>query len=306
MSYRDANEAKTSFDSVYTARTPHAYVAAMAKHGYEIGEQARPYCAAAAELLNERNSDAWPVQMLDVGCSYGIGSAFVKYGCSFDEMVAFFASRAPEEYTRCCEATRMWLNVTPPVCDVRSVGLDSAQPAIRFGVESGLLDGGIAKDLEDPETALTEEEEAWFRSCNLLISTGAVGYVTERTFSTVLQHLSRDNPGGFGPVAVITILRIFEANPVREAFERCNLAFGPVPEVRLPQRAFADDEECKKVLKVLSERGIDTEGWEREGKMYADLYVGARAEDYPLLLARMRSTHSKRAKSREPAGYICR
>ncbi|MEA3274203.1 MAG: hypothetical protein U9Q81_02685, partial [Pseudomonadota bacterium] len=114
MSYDTANEAKASFDDVYTAPTPHAYIASMAKNGYEIGEQARPYCAAAAELLQERNGDAWPVQMLDVGCSYGIGSAFVKYGCSFDEMVAFFLSRAPREYHATCEAMRLWLNVAPP------------------------------------------------------------------------------------------------------------------------------------------------------------------------------------------------
>ena len=44
--------------------------------------------------------------MLDVGCSYGIGSAFVKFGCSFDEMVAFFSSRAPQEYRAACEAMR--------------------------------------------------------------------------------------------------------------------------------------------------------------------------------------------------------
>ena len=145
MSYDAENQAKASFDNVYTAPTPHAYIAAMARNGYEIGEQARPYCTAAAELLRQRNRDAWPVQMLDVGCSYGMGAAFVRFGCSFDEMVAFFSSRAPKERHAACEAMRMWLNVTPPVCDVRTVGLDSSEPAIRFAVDAGLLDGGLAR-----------------------------------------------------------------------------------------------------------------------------------------------------------------
>ena len=86
--------------------------------------------------------------MLDVGCSYGIGSAFVKYGCSFDEMVAFFSSRAPRPYHAACEAMRMWLNLAPPVCDVRAVGLDSSKPAIDFAMDAGVLDGGIARDFE--------------------------------------------------------------------------------------------------------------------------------------------------------------
>ena len=78
MDFDTANEVKANFDGVYTAATPHAYIAAMASNGYEICEQGRPYCVAAAELLREQNGDAWPVQMLDVGCSYGIGPALVK------------------------------------------------------------------------------------------------------------------------------------------------------------------------------------------------------------------------------------
>ena len=36
--YGGANEAKASFDDVYTSPTPHAYIEAMARHGYEIGK----------------------------------------------------------------------------------------------------------------------------------------------------------------------------------------------------------------------------------------------------------------------------
>ena len=140
MSYGTANEVKASFDNVYIAPTPHQYISLMAKIGYEISDQARPYCTAAAGLLREHNGNAWPVQMLDVGCSYGIGAAVVKYGRRFDEIEAFFAPHAPKEYHAMCEATRMWLNIVrPPTCDVRAVGLDSSQPAIRFALDLSLI-----------------------------------------------------------------------------------------------------------------------------------------------------------------------
>ncbi|MFQ5506230.1 MAG: hypothetical protein ACE5F1_15780, partial [Planctomycetota bacterium] len=282
------------------------YIASMAKNGYEIGEQARPYCAAAAELLREHNGDAWPVQMLDVGCSYGIGSAFVKYGCSFDEMVAFFGSRAPREYHAACEAMRMWLNIAPPAGDVRAVGLDSSKPAIRFAVEAGLLDGGIARDFERQDTSPTDDESAWFRSCNLLISTGAVGYVTERTLDVVLQHLGKDYPSDFGPFAVVTILRMFDIPPIENIFEKHGFRFGAVPGVRLPQRRFTDGEERKKVLSLLHDRGIDTREWEDRGKQYADLYIAAPAERFSLLLDRMNETRAERESESAMAGYIRR
>lgn len=306
MSYDNANEAKASFDDVYTAPTPHAYIASMAKNGYEIGEQARPYCAAAAELLRERNGDVWPAQMLDVGCSYGLGSAFVKYGCSFDEMVAFFASRAPMEYLAACETMRMWLNITPPACDVRAVGLDSSKPAIRFAVDAGLLDGGIARDFERPDAAPTEDDSAWFRSCNLLISTGAIGYVTERTFDVVLRHLGKDYPGDFGPFAVVTILRMFDASPIETVFEEHGFTFGAVPGVRLPQRRFTDAEERRQVLSLLHDSGIDTREWEDRGKQYADLFIAAPPQQFSLLLERMSQTRSEHDSESEVAGYIRR
>ena len=305
MSFDTANDAKASFDDVYAAPTPHAYVASMARNGYEIGEQARPYCAAAAEFLRECNGDAWPVQMLDVGCSYGIGSAFVKYGCSFDELVAFFSTRAPREYRAACEAMRMWLNITPPPCDVRVVGLDRSVPAIRFAVDAGLLDGGIARNYEDSDVVPTEDERAWFRSCNLLISTGAIGYVTERTLDAVLPHLGKDYPGEFGPFAVVTILRMFDFPEIAASFEKHGFMFGAIPGVRLPQRRFTGEEERRKVLSLLHDREVDTSGWEDTGKHFADLFIAAPREQFPLLKARMMETRSEHVGSRM-AGYIRR
>jgi hypothetical protein len=306
VSYERENESKACFDDVYTASTPHAYVAEMAKNGYEIGEQARPYCAAAADLLRSHNGDVWPVQMLDVGCSYGMGSAFVKYGCSFDEMVAFYSSRAPREYGPACEATRSWLNVTPPACDVRVVGVDSSQPAIRFAVDAGLLDGGIARNFEESDERPNGEESAWFRSCNLLISTGAIGYVTERTLDVVLRDLGRDHPTDVGPFAVVTILRMFDTAPIKDSFEAHGLSFAPVPGVRLPQRRFADAEECRKVLFLLHERGVDTREWEDGGKQYADLYVAAPSPQLPELVGRMEEAQVQSDGDSEPLAYIRR
>ena len=306
MTFETANEAKAAFDDVYTAETPHAYIASMAKVGYQIGEQARPYCTGAAELLRESNGETLPVQMLDVGCSYGMGSAFVKYGCSFDEMVAFFASRAPTEYVAACEATRMWLHVTPPACDVRCVGLDSSAPAIRFALDADLLDGGLAKDFEDSKTSPTPEDRAWFRSCNLMISTGAIGYVTEKTLDVVLRDLGRDNPAPVGPFAILTILRMFEHAAIKDVFGKHGFRFGVVPDVRLPQRRFVDDAEQQKVLALLHQKGIDTYGWEDQGKQFADLYIAARPENFDALFERMRSIRSAVANGSGATSYIRR
>lgn len=305
--YETENLVKSCFDEYYTAPTPHSYIAMMAHTGYEIGEQARPYCVAATELLRMHNEDAWPVQMLDIGCSYGMGSAFVKYGCSFDEMVAFFSTRAPQDYYAACEAVRAWLNVTPTPNDVRCVGLDSSKPAVRFAMQAGLLDGCIARDFENPDITPNAEERSWLRSCNLMISTGAIGYVTDRTMAHVVRYAGKDHPSEFGPFAVLTILRMFDATPIREVFERHGFNFEKVPEVMLPQRRFTDEKERKAVLKLLHDKGNRTSEWEDQGKQFAELFIAAKPGHFPELLEKMNETRLMCIGNESKMNtYICR
>jgi len=284
--YQDENEAKAVFDAVYDAPTPHQYLDRMCRLGYQIGEQARPYCLAAAELLRDRNGEAWPVQLLDLGCSYGIVSAFVKYRCSFEEMVAFYHARAPHDYAACAAATRNWLNAVPPR-DMRVVGLDPAKNAIRFGLDSGLLDGGIDTNFESEDLEANDDDIAWIRGCNLITSTGAIGYVTEKTLDKILPHVGVDHPGGFGPVAILTILRMFDESPVAASFKRAGWECREGPGIRLPQRTCEDDSERNEVIKLVSERGLETRGWEEENILYADLYVAGKGDSLEPLLAKI-------------------
>ncbi len=293
MKYKTENKKKARFDDVYTMPTPHAYMEKMAKNGYEIGEQARPYCFAAAEMLNQHTRDAPPVQMLDIGCSYGMGSAFVKYGYSFNEMATFFATQAPKEPRAASEAMRKWLKAAPKPYDVHCVGLDSSKPAIRFAMWAGLLVGGIARDFENPEISPNAEELCLLRRCNLLISTGAIGYVTARTIIQVVKHAGKDHPGAFGPIAVFTILRMFDAAPIRVAFENHGFCFDKVPGIMLRQRNFSNEKEKKEVLKVLHDKHLDTGIWENRGKLFAELFIAAKTEYFPEVLEKMIETHSQ-------------
>lgn len=193
MTSQRVQDPKASFDSIYSNPTPHAYFAEMRRLGYQIGEQARPYCLAAARVL-EKRLPQWPVQVLDVGCSYGVGAAFVKHGCTFEELVSFYASRAPKDYAACTAATRAWLNVVPPLLDARVTGLDASEAATRFAEDAGLLERGLARDYED--ALPSEEDRELLRNCNMLMCTGAVGYVTEKTFSRIVPELGRYSPGG--------------------------------------------------------------------------------------------------------------
>ncbi len=287
MTYEDVNEVKANFDNVYTAPTPHSYLKLMTHHGYEISDQARPYCAEAAKLMREINGDSAPIQMIDVGCSYGIGAAGVKFGRTFAEMTRFVKDDLPQSYDDASKTMREWLNGSRTAATINCVGMDSSAPAIRFAIEAGLLDGGIPRDLEDDNCTLSEDDLQLVRTSNFMISTGAIGYVTETTLNKLLPELGTQINGKVGRWCVVTILRMFDTEPVRESFERHGFKFGQIPGVFLRQRRFADDEERNGVLEMLHERGFDTTGREDDGHHYANLYIATPPDQYHLLEKRL-------------------
>jgi hypothetical protein len=277
---------KADFYDIYQASTPHAYLREMRRLGYQIGEQARPYCIAAARLI-ACEAPAWPVQMLDVGCSYGLGSAFIQFGCSFEELISFFEFRAPRGYYECTAATRSWLHVVAPAFNMRAVGLDASKPAIRFALDAGLLDAGISRNLECDD--LNDEEQAWLSGCNLLVCTGAIGYVGKSTFRRILQHLGRGHPSQFGPLVVMTVLRMFDPSEVAQAFEEAGYTFERLANVSLPQRAFANQQERRDIIDKVRSRGLDITGLEERDVLCADLCIASPKDVQPRLREAMRN-----------------
>jgi hypothetical protein len=286
--YRSLNEVKACFDEVYQSPTPHAYFNEMHRLEYAIGQEARPYFHALVSLMRRRLGPAAPIRMLDLGCSYGVGSALVKYGFSFGEIANFFAHQSDRDYRHCVQDTRDWLAESEPAKRLICVGADASAEAIRFAKDAGLIDGGIAHNLEADQD-LSPEERALIRQCNLLISTGAIGYVGEKTLTAILSHLGRERSGG-GPFTAVTVLRMFPVAAIAETFRRFGQEFAIVPGVLLRQRRFRDEAEQHETLRILHERDLDTHGFEAEGYLYADLYVAAPPAELEGVLAEMEET----------------
>jgi len=287
-SYRSLNDSKARFDGAYCSPTPHAYFHEMDNLEYAIGQEAQPYFHALIHWMRRKLGPQQSIRMLDRGCSYGVGSALVKYGFSFSEIADFFDSQKSQDYKLCVEDTREWLADNEPIEPISCIGADSSAEAIRFAKDADLIDGAIACNLEKDQD-LSEKDRGLIRQCNLLTSTGAIGYVGEETLSAILTHLGKDR-AGLEPYAAVTILRMFPAEPIAKAFAHFGYQFAIVPGVQLRQRRFHDDEEQCETVRILHERGLDTDGLESEGYRYADLYVAARAKDVDFIVTQMEET----------------
>jgi hypothetical protein len=290
--YQVVNEVKANFDDVYQSPTPHAYFSTMNELEYAIGQEARPYFLSAVALMRRQLGHQIPVRMLDLGCSYGVGSALVKYGFSFSEIADFFARDPDSNSHQCIKDTREWLAENEPDNPISCIGADSSEEAIHFGTESGLLDEGMARDLEsDPR--LAPEECALIQKCNLLISTGAIGYVGERTLNPILQQLGKNRHRPHGPYIVVTILRMFSPELITKTFAAHGFKFLQVPEVHLRQRRFHNETEEEETIKAVQKRGLETDILEADGYHHADLFVGAPESDHPDLMQAMVETWKK-------------
>lgn len=289
--YQVINKTKANFDDVYQSPTPHAYFATMNRLEYAIGQEARPYFLAATVLLRRQLPAASLIRMLDLGCSYGVGSALVKYGFSFAEIADFFSHHS-EDYQDSVADTRDWLKDNGDAQALTCVGADSSAEAIKFASAAGLLDAGIAQDMEQDQR-LNPRDCALMQKCNLLISTGAIGYVGERTLDTILQQLGKQGASLHGPYTVVTILRMFDPAPVTKTFAAHGYQFAPVPGVHLRQRRFHDDAEQAETMQLARHRGLEVDELEGQGYLYADLFVGAAEGDIAELLQAMGETHRK-------------
>ena len=270
--YREGNRAKASFDDAYTASTPHRYLRQMAAVDYSMAKHMNPFLCAAVDASSD---DARSSRVLDIGCSYGMSSALLKSEYGFGDLIEFYEDDASEQFTACVKETRAFLQERPMRQDVKVVGFDQSGPAVKFAETAHLLDGAIARNLEMPGATLSADERALVAGCDLLFSAGTIGYVSDRTVGALLDAFGVEGNGSLGPIAVMSILQLFDPSIVADTFGSHGFEFVHLP-VQVAQRRFVDPAEHDDVLKRLDQRGVSNDP--ESDWMYADVCVAARPD----------------------------
>ena len=277
--YEEQNRIKASFSTAYTARTPHRYLFDMAAVDYRMADYMNPYLSAVVDAAMPSQK---VVKVLDVGCSYGMSGALLKTDCAYQDLVEFYRKEASLEYASCVIESQRWLELHAIRKDVEVVGFDSSEEAIRFAADSKMIDEGIALNLEEQKSKLAADEAHLIQECNVLLSTGAIGYVTDKTLNPILDEFGNNARGALGPVAIMSVLELFDPAPIAEAFAEHGYLFGQLS-VRMPQRQFVDEEEREGVFEKLRKRGVQTDAVGSEHQMFAGLCIAAKPERFDAL-----------------------
>ena len=273
ITFETINEAKANLDHIYDQPDPRAYFRELGKLGYVIPGVAKPIFQKLISHLHRLRSD--PVNVLDLGCSYGINAALLKYDLSMPELYDHWADKAPVSASSeaIVRYDRRFFDTLDQQEDISVVGFDLAESAVAFGETTGLLDSGHAVNLETESLPDTAAEE--LAAIDLVISTGCVGYVTEKSFERLLPAVTQ----GQSPWIGNFVLRMFPFDAIEETLKDWGYVTEKLEGRTFLQRRFASDEERDLMLKQLQLCGVNPTGKEEEGQLLAEFYLSRPAEE---------------------------
>ena len=259
------NQAKAIFDDIYIQEDPRSYFSVLGDLDYMIPDVAEPVVRQI--LAAKASATGTKPVVLDVGCSYGINAAVHRFPLTFGGLRHRYARREMKALSadELMRLDRNFYAAWPDVGLAKFIGLDVSEPAIRYATSVGLLDDGVVADLEN--NALSKDEARIIGKADVIMSTGCIGYVTEKTFDKLLDATGKT------PWIISFVLRMFPFDSLAATFAERGLVTERLAGVTFIQRRFRDAEEFENSLATLAKIGVDATGLETEGLFHADLIL---------------------------------
>jgi SAM-dependent methyltransferase len=268
VNYKDINKGKANFDAIYNSDTPSLYFQAMQGLDYQIPESSRD---TTKKILSNFISGVGGrrIRLLDVGCSYGVNASVLKYGLNLSELFNRYSGQTGREAL--VKRDREFYASLQAWPELDFLGFDSAAEAVKYAKDCGTIGNGWCANFEHPIAAadtvgLTFEKT---KSIDVILSTGCVGYVTERTFDAILNKLKHSPP----KVIVSYVLRMFDYTSIAACLRRKGYNTVMLADHTFKQRRCANDEEHSFLLAQLRARGHSPAEAETNGYLCATLYI---------------------------------
>lgn len=263
--FNTINRSKAVFEDIYVQDDPRAYFSTLGALDYMIPDVAEPVVRQILAAWSE--TEGRDPTVLDVGCSYGINAAVNRYPLSVSDLRHRYSRReimgltSPETMS----LDRAYYAGWPVIGRSRFLGLDVSAPAVRYASEVGLIDQGVVANLESEP--LAPDDARILGQADVILSTGAVGYVTEKTFAPLVDAAARP------PWVISFVLRMFPFDALEAAFAERGMVTERLSGATFVQRRFRDAEEFEKTLAAVEARGLDTAGLEADGLLQAELFL---------------------------------
>ncbi|MGE0627946.1 MAG: class I SAM-dependent methyltransferase [Hyphomicrobiaceae bacterium] len=270
--YEEVNQAKANFDRIYSQTDPRDYFRVLHGLDYVIPDLGKPIFRNVVAALQRSGKDN--PKVLDLGCSYGINAALLRYPLDWERLGQRYRDmelggvKPAELVALDAHYFASW----PREFDGSVIGLDVSAPAIDYAKRAGLLDNGVAADLESgPLGAIGN---CVVEGTNLIISTGCIGYVGSRTFEHLLAAIGQPSPW-----IASFVLRTFGFDAVEKMLSTKGYVTEKLEGVTFVQRRFHSAQEAEDSVKIVRRRELDPAGKEAEGLLHAEFYLSRPASD---------------------------
>ena len=243
---------------------------------YLIPQLAKPAFLNVMEAYKETKGVA-SAKLVDLGCSYGINAALLKYDMDLQELYDLYGTARVEDLDRreLIERDRKIFNEHAEDNSLEIVGVDAAPKAVAYAEEVEIIDETVVGDFE--QESFSAKQQDCLDDTDLVISTGCVGYISEKTIEKVVAASHSRQPW-----MAHYVLRMFSFEPIKDALAELGYVTAKGTQA-VRQRKFASKLEQEQVLDRLIDMGLDPSGFETEGWYYADLYVARPVADTSLV-----------------------
>ncbi len=264
---------KIDLTDIYDRPDPRDYYQTLVNLDYCIPGEAEPLFRQVVEAERQRRNRRH-LTVLDVGCSYGVNAAILKHGYRLADLFRRYSAGATGALSRRDLLSRDRATFARNGDDMTFIGLDPAVRAVGYAREAGILDAYLTRDLESEPPST--EERALLADVDLVISTGAIGYVGAQTFTHILDC------AGNRPWFALFALRMFPFDDIAGVLRQRGYAVFKMAGKTFRQRHFADRKEEAEVFANLAALGVDPAGRESEGWYHAEFFLARPAdEDVP-------------------------
>ena len=242
---------------------------------YSISASTKPLYNSIIEKLEETLSR--PINILDLGSSYGINSSLMKYNLTMSELNDFFLSDS--EPTR--KETMQFYEKCTRNDNLNFFQIDISKEALKFSEDMNLCEMGMDVNLESKKLNLLES----LPKIDLVIATGCVGYIRHKAFLNLLSIIKNRQSNSIEfeigcavPIFAFSVLRMFDMTDIKAAFEVYGYSVVKSDIKPIRQRNFSDSKEKVQIVSLLHEMKVDTTKYEDDGNLYADFYIAKYSE----------------------------
>jgi hypothetical protein len=261
---------KKDFTDIYTQNSPYEYLKEMDRLEYDISDSTKPLYNSIIEQLKETSSR--PINVLDLGSSYGINSSLMKYNLTMSELNNFYLNGT--EPTR--KETKQFYKECTSNDNMNFYQIDISEEALNFSEDMDLCERGMNVDLEAEKLDLLGS----FPKIDVVIATGCIGYIGYKAFVNLLKVIKNRQSNYIelgkkyvAPIFAFSVLRMFDMNDIEEVFEMYDYSIVKSDIKPIHQRSFSDSKEKDQTISILHDMKINTEKYEDDGNFYADFYI---------------------------------